>query len=97
MGFFGRILRFLFWILLVSWVAKLVSRLFRNPGPQTANRATADAPAPNKRLVRDPVCGMHLAPELALPLAANGETQFFCSAECRAKFAESTVERAASA
>jgi YHS domain-containing protein len=48
-----------------------------------------------KRLVKDPVCGMHLAEELALPMSVDGETQYFCSDQCRAKYESSVLRRAA--
>jgi len=98
MGFVGRILRFLFWVLLVSWIVKLVGRALggANLAPATP-RDPAREPAEGKRLVKDPVCGMHMAEELALPLAANGEVLHFCSEQCRAKYESSMVRRAASA
>ena len=100
MGFFG-LIRFLFWVLIVSWVIKLVGRLFSGTGQPAArgrSSATADHPAVrSKRLVKDPVCGMHLAEELALPMSANGETQYFCSQECRSKYENSVLRRAAGA
>jgi len=52
-----------------------------------------DMPVNGKRLVKDPVCGMHLAQELALPMNANGETQYFCSPECREKYESSVLRR----
>jgi len=103
MGFLGRILRFLFWVLVVSWAVKLLGRMI---GGANARRtepggARGDAkPEPlgaSKRLVKDPVCGMHMAEELALPLQANGEVVHFCSQECRAKYENSMTRRAASA
>jgi YHS domain-containing protein len=101
MGFFGRLIRFVFWVLIVSWVIKLVGRLFSGasqPATPAGYPATADDPAvPGKRLVKDPVCGMHLAEELALPMSANGETQYFCSQECRSKYENSVLRRAANA
>jgi YHS domain-containing protein len=45
-----------------------------------------DVPNNSRRLVHDPVCGMHLAEVLAIPLRENGELIYFCSAECRNKF-----------
>jgi YHS domain-containing protein len=93
MGFLGRLLRFVFWVLIVSWVIRLVGRMF---GAANQRTAPADASATRgKRLVKDPVCGMHLAEELALPMSANGETQYFCSQECRAKYESSVLRRAA--
>jgi YHS domain-containing protein len=101
MGFFGRLIRFVFWVLIVSWVLKLLGRLFSGtsqPAARAGSSATADDPAVRgKRLVKDPVCGMHLAEELSLPISANGETQYFCSEECRSKYENSVLRRAANA
>ncbi len=99
MSFLGRIFRFLFWVLILSWVVKLLGRAISGSGQQapTANtngaRETETATS-GKRLLKDPICGMHIAEELALPVTANGETHYFCSPECRAKFASSLAERA---
>ena len=38
------------------------------------------------RLVKDPICGTHVAPASALSLSSGGTTYYFCSAECRDKF-----------
>jgi YHS domain-containing protein len=98
MSFLGRILRFLFWVLLVSWVVKLLGRAISGAGATpTAPSYPQREPAGSKRLVKDPVCGMHMAQELALPLEANGEVLHFCSEECRSKYESSMVRRAASA
>lgn len=101
MGFFGRLIRFVFWVLIVSWGIKLVGRLFSGtsqPAARGGSSATADDPAVRgKRLVKDPVCGMHLAEELSLPISANGETQYFCSEQCRSKYENSVLRRAANA
>lgn len=99
MGFLGRVFRFLFWVLILSWVMKLLGRALsgslRRASGEGTDRATGPEPAATgKRLVRDPVCGMHLAQELALPATANGETRYFCSPECRAKFENNLVQRA---
>jgi len=99
MGFFSRLIRFVFWVLIVSWVIKLVGRILGGARQAEASGASgaavADGLISGKRLVRDPICGMHLAEELALPLNANGETQYFCSPECRAKYETSVLRRVA--
>jgi YHS domain-containing protein len=99
MSFLGRILRFLFWVLIVSWAVRLVGRAVGGAkggeaGPDRGNSEPAGA---GRRLVKDPVCGLHVAEELALPLQANGEVVHFCSEKCRAKYEGSMVRRAASA
>ena len=48
-------------------------------------------------LVRDPVCGMHLAEGLALAERNAGEPVFFCSEECRNKFMGEPKKYAANA
>ena len=99
MSFLGRILRFLFWVLVVSWAVKLLGRALGGAkvGPREPDRANPEPASNSKRLVKDPVCGMHIAEELALPLAANGEVVHFCSEDCRTKYEGSMVRRAASA
>ena len=100
MGFLVRLIRLLFWVLLVSWVIRLVGSFFgggRRAPARGTGAATDDSAMRGKRLVKDPVCGMHLAEELALPMSANGETQYFCSQECREKYESSVLRRAANA
>ena len=68
-------LRFLFWLLVVSWGVRLLRRIvvgmLRNekvPGPQTADASPGiPAPAAARRLVRDPVCGVHVDETLSIP------------------------------
>jgi|SRR6516162_6725133 len=99
MGFFSRLIRFVFWVLIVSWVIKLVGRILGGARPARASGAggapVADGLIGGKRLVKDPICGMHMAEELALKLNANGETQYFCSPECRAKYENRVLRRVA--
>jgi YHS domain-containing protein len=46
--------------------------------------------------VRDPVCGMHVAEVLAVPLRESGELVHFCSTACRDKYlSESGTRRMA--
>ena len=48
-----------------------------------------------RKLVRDPVCGLHVAEVLALPLRQDGELLHFCSAACRDKYVGQTRKIAA--
>jgi YHS domain-containing protein len=99
MGFLARLIRLIFWVLIVSWVIRRVAGLFgggRQESVRGTGAATTDHLATSgKRLVKDPVCGMHLAEELALPMSVDGETQYFCSDQCRAKYESSVLRRAA--
>jgi len=95
MSFLGRILRFLFWVLVVSWAVRLLGRVIGARAARTPQPAAGAEPqGTRKRLVKDPVCGMHIAEELALPLEANGEVLHFCSENCRARYRSSMTHRA---
>jgi hypothetical protein len=48
-----------------------------------------------RRLVRDPVCGVHVAEVLAVPLRDSGELVHFCSVGCRDKYVNGTQRMAA--
>jgi YHS domain-containing protein len=50
-----------------------------------------------RKLVRDPVCGMHVAEVLAVPLREGGELVHFCSVACRDKYVSGTQRMAANA
>ncbi len=89
MTFIARILRFLFWVLIVSWSVSLLRKIVNNMGAAASDRQQPiDVPsdAVSRKLVRDPVCGMHLAEGLAIAERSGAEPVFFCSEECRNKF-----------
>jgi len=100
MTFLGRVLRYLFWLAVVSWSVRLLQKLVGNMAAGDAGgKPYVDVPndAVKQKLVRDPVCGMHVAEGLALPLSQGGETQHFCSVECRDKYLKGVQEVSASA
>ncbi|HEX4545054.1 MAG TPA: hypothetical protein VH110_01755 [Candidatus Acidoferrum sp.] len=94
MNFLARTMRFLFWLLLISWSAWLLRRFVGwmvqktvTHSQQTADASTAvQTPGPSRRLVRDPVCGVHVDETLSIPLREQGELLHFCSAACRDKY-----------
>jgi YHS domain-containing protein len=98
MVFLARILRFLFWLLIVSWSVSILRRIVGRMG-QGANQTkpAVDEPseAVSQKLVRDPVCGMHVAEGLSLPLREGTEILHFCSVECRDKYLEGAKKFAA--
>ena len=103
MNFLARMLRFLFWLLILSWGVRLLRRIvggmLRDPAaaaPQTTD-ASAGIPAPAiaRRLVRDPVCGLHLDETRSLTLREGGELLHFCSPACRDAYAGSIKKFAA--
>ena len=103
MNFLARIVRFLFWLLVVSWGVRLLRRIVGGmlrdqtaPAPQTADaHAGMPAPASARRLVRDPVCGMHVDETLSIPLREGGQLFHFCSPACRDAYAVTTRKFAA--
>ena len=86
MNALASLVRFLFWLLVISWSLRLLRRLFLW---LLASRATAagtreePARSASRRLVRDPVCGMHVDEALSIPLREGGELLHFCSLACR--------------
>jgi YHS domain-containing protein len=104
MNLLARVFRFLFWLLVVSWSVALLRRfagwilrkaVLEMPRKQDSGD-TVNVQGSSRRLVHDPVCGMHLAEVLAIPLREQGELVYFCSAECRDKYL-GTAQKAASA
>jgi YHS domain-containing protein len=101
MMFLTRIVWLIFCALLVfRGVALLLRGIARVLGTSALNSArpadsTCAVPTSSERhLVRDPVCGMHLAEVLAIPLRDRGELLHFCSVACRDKYA-SRMDKAA--
>lgn len=98
MTFIARLLRFVFWVVVVYWGAALLRRLVQRM-EQGAAKSQAPVDVPNdaiaRKLVRDPVCGMHIAEVLALPLRQDGDLLHFCSMACRDKFVRETQKIAA--
>lgn len=98
MEILGRILRFLFWLVVLSWSISLLKRFFRaqpHEGNSTeGNQSVPEAPT-SKKLVRDPICGMHVAEELAVSVRTENELVHFCSAECRDRYLRETQKLAA--
>jgi YHS domain-containing protein len=106
MSFLARVMRFLFWLLVLSWSVALLRRVVAwmlRGGATAARQNGADASSPNldtgiaRRLVRDPVCGVHIAEALAIPLREDGELLHFCSAGCRDTYVARTKKLAANA
>jgi YHS domain-containing protein len=99
MNFIARVFRFLFWLLVVSWsvalLKKLVAWMVRSATQQSAKPVSQHDPeisrrqgevGTSRRLVRDPVCGAHVAEVLAIPLREGGQLVHFCSTQCRDQY-----------
>jgi YHS domain-containing protein len=104
MNFLSRVLQFLFWLLVLSWGVKLLRRavgwMLRGgtpaPPPEGVREAAgSQAAGTARRLVRDPVCGVHVAEVLSIPLREGTGTLHFCSVECRDEYERSLKKMAA--
>ena len=99
-NFLFRVARLLLWLIFVSWSVAFVRRLIRS---MLGERATAAAPAADgapamagtRRLVRDPLCGVHVDETLSIPFREEGQVLHFCSTACRDRYAVNTKKFAA--
>lgn len=105
MTFLARIVRFLFWLLVISWGAWLLRRVFGSllqnaAAPRQRANASGESQtqAPNlkRRLVRDPICGMHVDETLSIPMRDGEQLLHFCSIACRDAYVVSSKKFAAS-
>ncbi len=95
MNFLARMVRFLFWLLFISWsvwlLRRLVGWLLRDvaakASPSAGAPPTAQATVAARRLVRDPVCGMYVDETLSIPFREGGELLHFCCPACRDAYA----------
>jgi len=100
MTFIARILRYLFWLLVVSWTVAILRRIVgKMLSGDVGAKPYVDVQndAVTQKLVRDPMCGMHVAEGLSHPLKQDREILHFCSAECRDKYLSAAREISASA
>jgi hypothetical protein len=103
MNFLSRMARFLFWLLVVSWSVALMRRvigwMLRSVTAATSQGAdrfgVPQGAGTSRRLVRDPVCGTHVAEEVSIPLREGSELVHFCSTDCRDAYAGSERKMAA--
>jgi YHS domain-containing protein len=96
-------MRFLIWVVILCWTVALLRRAavwmlrsFLNSlsGAKTAP-SNQEPTISSRRLVHDPVCGVHIAEERAIPLRTGGEIVHFCSVACRDQYASREQEFAA--
>ena len=102
MNFLARVVRFVVGVVILTWGLRLVSRFFAwvmktsgvPGGPNYSQQGGTQQLVP-RQLMRDPVCGMHMPENLAIPYRDDGELKYFCSTECRDKYASQNLRRAA--
>jgi YHS domain-containing protein len=104
LSFFSRIMRFLIWLVVLCWTVAMLRRvvawMLRGfmkalTGQPSAPAAQQQSALSSRRLVRDPVCGVHIAEDRAFSLEAGTEIVHFCSAACRDQYASGNQKFAA--
>jgi YHS domain-containing protein len=98
MGILASFFRFLFWVVVLSWSISLMKRFFSwflGDTVQKQPESPEQEVPRNKRLVRDPMCGMHVAEDLAIAVRTSSEVVYFCSPECRDKYLAGSQKMAA--
>lgn len=79
--------RILLWVVLALVVARLAWRLltgvFQGMGYQPGSGGKQSV-----GLVRDPICGMFVAPSNALTSGSGAQTRYFCSEKCRQEYSK---------
>jgi YHS domain-containing protein len=73
--------RFVLYAVLILLVARAIWRLVSGVLEGAGLNQRAIPPA--VKLVRDPVCGMFVAPSNALVVGTGAEAKYFCSEKCR--------------
>ena len=87
-------MRFLVLLLVVFWLMTLLLRVvaravrtFLTSAPKTGPAAgSSQDTAIARRLVRDPVCGVHVSEARAIAFRDGTELVHFCSTACRDKY-----------
>ena len=93
MVFLARFVRILLWLLVATWLLRLLFRALLKAG--APKQVTSVPPQAAKPLYRDPWCGTHVPAEISHTLEEAGQVLYFCSAECRERY-QASQRRAAS-
>jgi len=88
-------MRFLIWLVVLFWAVAMLRRAVAWILRGFLSSPTRSQSAPDnqrtvtssRRLVRDPVCGVHITEDRAIPLRVRGEVVHFCSVACRDQYA----------
>ena len=86
--FMARIIQALLWLFFFAWILMLGRRLLAWIGSRTPAAPPSPGRLDPKPLHRDPICGAHVAAEIARTLERGGKTYHFCSPACQSRFLE---------
>lgn len=103
MSFIVRMIRFIVWVLILSWGVRMLGRLVSwmlgggstSAQPEAVGEGNTPTEVSGRRLVRDPMCGVHVAEVLSIPLREGTEQLHFCSVACRDAYVSQTRKFAA--
>jgi YHS domain-containing protein len=79
------LIRAVFFLLLLYVFMWLLKKMFRRPAARTGMQSGRIAV---NELVQDPVCKVYLPRQEALCVERGGKKHYFCSRECRRRYAE---------
>ena len=95
-------MRLLIWLLVIFWSVALLRRAvtwmlrrFVNSLARQTPPANQQSMVSSRRLVRDPVCGVHIAEDRAIPMHIGTQVVHFCSVACRDRYTRSDQKFAA--
>ncbi len=96
-------MRFLIWLVVLCWTVAMLRRVvvwmlrgfMKTLTGQPIGPAAQQSTLSSRRLVRDPVCGVHVTEDRAFSLEAGGEIVHFCSVACRDQYESSSQKFAA--
>lgn len=74
--------KLILWVILFIFISRALSQLLRGVLEGAGYRRDG-APQRSVGLVRDPVCGVFVAPGQALALGSGSSARYFCSEKCR--------------
>ena len=73
-------------VILIIVIVRALWRLLRGVFEGAGYGQVGSGQAQGVKLVRDPVCGVFVAPGQALVARSAGETAYFCSERCRSEW-----------
>jgi YHS domain-containing protein len=89
MIFIWRLLVVLLLLTVLRWA---VAWIFGSGPRKVRTSGQRQVPKSSKRMVKDPQCGMYLAPELAIEMRNAGGNLYFCSKECQENYAKAQLK-----
>jgi len=89
MMFIWRLLIILLILTVLRWA---IAYVFGSGSRKVRTSGQRQVPKSSKRMVKDPQCGMYLAPELALETRTAGGSLYFCSKQCQENYARTQLK-----